>query len=276
MTEILRQMEPGRLPPRAARVTADDWGLSRGVNDGIFRLVANGVVNRVSIIANAEHVDYRLADLAAIPGVELGMHLNLTHGRFDHGHALLRHGGPAGFLWRWLRSGNVGPRILRTETRRQLLLLREKRIQVSYFDSHHHVHLVPGVIDALSELLHENDLRQVRLPIDMRLWRTRKLPLLLLAAAARRRLERNDLEFLPCFYPTAAHFRDQRRLLATIEQLCAMHGDVEVIAHPAAYNDLDDLAWPDPYREERILEFEALLALAPVPQASPESTARRV
>ncbi len=248
--------------PRAA-VTADDWGLSRGVNEGILRLASAGVVGRVSILANAGQPEYRLNELLQLARVELGLHLNLTYGSFEHGGSLLRHSGPAGFSLRWLRAGAGARRIVRRECRRQLFRLRSMGVRPRYVDGHHHVHLIPGVIDAIGPVLREYGIKRVRLPVDPGLWRTRRLPVLLLALAARGALERHGFSHRPCFYPRTAHFRDPRRLVVALELLCARHGRLEVISHPAAFNDLEDLDWPDPYRQERVAEFEALLELAP-------------
>lgn len=241
-----------------AAVTADDWGLSRGVNEGILRLAREGVVTRVSILVDAAHAAYRLHELAAIPGVELGLHLNLTHGAFSDGR-LLRHSGPAGFLARWCLAGRRGRRVVHAEAVRQLARLAGLGVEIRYVDSHHHVHLIPGVVDAIAPALRAAGIVELRLPLDRSLRATRKLPILLLALAARPAWRRNGFSYLPCFYPRALHYRNRARLAADLDRVCARHGRVEVIAHPAAFDDLGTIDWPDPYRAERVREFEALL-----------------
>ncbi|OFZ33485.1 MAG: hypothetical protein A2070_14735, partial [Bdellovibrionales bacterium GWC1_52_8] len=64
-------------------ISADDWGISRGVNEGILELIKKGVVRRVSLMADGKFLKHELAALLALQKkgqVSLGLHYNLTYG----------------------------------------------------------------------------------------------------------------------------------------------------------------------------------------------------
>lgn len=236
--------QPG---PRA--VTADDWGITPGVNSGILDLARRGVVRRVSVLVNSGYFREGLSELKAIPGVEIGLHFDLTFGK----------GSPASVLRRWVRPASDREALAaeaRTELERQLGLLRSTGAHPTYLDGHHHIHLVPGLLDAIAPVLRAAGIRRARLPYDPALWRT-KPALAALALSARRSFARLGLESLPCLYPQPAHFRDQGRLRA----LMGRNPDAEVIVHPADRDDLLELGIPDPYTAGRVTEFQALRML---------------
>ena len=60
-------------------VTADDYGLSRGVDDGILRSFHEGVVRSTTVLVNFPDAVESVARLPQA-GLELGIHLNLTAG----------------------------------------------------------------------------------------------------------------------------------------------------------------------------------------------------
>ena len=62
------------------RVHADDFGVSRGVSDGILQCIDEGPVESISIIANGAAFDYAVAALRARPRVAISVHLNLIEG----------------------------------------------------------------------------------------------------------------------------------------------------------------------------------------------------
>ncbi|MES2965540.1 MAG: methyltransferase domain-containing protein, partial [Bdellovibrionota bacterium] len=58
------------LARRRVRITADDWGMSSGVNLGILELAKLGVVTRVSMMADAPRLTEGLDELRTIEGLE--------------------------------------------------------------------------------------------------------------------------------------------------------------------------------------------------------------
>lgn len=231
-----------------ARITADDWGISPAVNEGILRLAQAGVVKRTSALATARFLDTHLTELRAVPRFEMGMHFDLTFGKSSPGKVLLR--------------SFTDHEALRAEARRafseQLQTLRAHGIQPLYLDGHHHIHLVPGLLDALADLIREAGIRTIRIPDDSKLWLSGKFPLLILCVFARRALKRHGFSTLPCFYPAFNYFEDHSSLRVALSR----HPGHEVIVHPAATSDFTALQIPDPYTTGRVTEYLALRMLS--------------
>ncbi len=244
-------------------LTADDWGLSAGVNQGILELARAGVIRRVSMMAGCAHLETGLEELLKISGLELGLHFNLTYGRRLSGG---ESESPGEVFTDWLRPGAraaEGPAV-RAELQAQLARLSSLKIPIGYLDGHHHIHLVPGMIDELAPVLKEHGIKRVRLPYDPKLFLTMKFPLVILSLLARSRLRAHGFEYRPCFYPQLKHFQDPGALRSRL----ARNPTHEIIVHPARKADVHQLPIPDSYSEGRVLEFQALQMLS-ISQSEP-------
>lgn len=244
--------------PLPTGITSDDWGISPGVNDGIVELARLGVIRRISVLADAPYAATRLHELKQIPGVELGLHFNLTYGP----HALAS--SPGRFLAKWVLARGSARLALSREVRASLLRQLEKFESATgqapaYLDGHHHIHLVPGLLDAVADLLKERGIQTLRLPYVPSLWLSSKAPLVLLSALASSAMQRHGFRTQPCLYPQRQHFYDAGRMRA----LLASDPSAEVIVHPASYDDIATLEHPDSYGAQRVAEFRALRMLAP-------------
>jgi len=238
-----------RAMPRA--ITADDWGISPGVNRGILDLARRGVVRRVSMLADAPYLRESLDELRKLD-VETGLHFNLTHGK--------PFGSPARFLWRWMTARRASLAALReavrSELRAQLDRLDAAGVRVSYLDGHHHIHIVPGLLASVADVLSERGIRDVRLPYDRSLWFSRLAPVNLLSMALRRTLDARGFRYRRSFYPLKRDFLDFARLRARIEP------DTEVIVHPSNEDDFAKYAVDDPHSADRVIEYRALRMLS--------------
>lgn len=245
--------EPQALPspaPRPSAITADDWGLSPAVNDGILELARTGVVRRVSMLARGPALDRKLDELLELP-IETGLH-------FD----LVREGSPLPILLaRWTAATGRARKALQADARArlsaQLELLDQKGIRAAYLDGHRHVHLLPGLLDSVADLLRAAGIRNVRIPCDGRIWPPRRMLINLLAHLGKRAARRQGFSSRPCLYPTSRDFEDYARL----RDLIVRHPDHEIIVHPAR-GPLRGLPKDDPYTVGRISEYRALRLLA--------------
>ncbi|MDR3607927.1 MAG: ChbG/HpnK family deacetylase [Oligoflexia bacterium] len=250
--------DPTRIISR--RFTADDWGMSPEVNQGILDLARAGIIHRVSMMARARYLSHQLKELQEIPGLELGLHFDLTFGKARPREVF--------FAWCGPKRDDRMKQATAQELRRQIDILREAGVQPVYLDGHHHIHLVPGIMDAVASELKSAGIRRVRLPYDPALWLSGLFPLNILSLIARSRLKRNGFESFPCFYPRPAHFRDLGKFRASL----ALHPEAEIIVHPARRDDFLALGIPDDYRNERVREYRALLMLrSPTSQAQSQA-----
>ena len=247
-----------RPPTARLQITADDWGISPAVNRGILRLARQGVVRRVSLMADTRYLRLGLEELRET-GAELGLHFNLTYGEVARRPAGAA--SPGRLLLRWLAgSRKVLAQDLRFELERQLEALEAVGVQAAYLDGHHHVHLVPGLLRALEPVLARRKLRRVRLPFDPGLVLTSRFPLACLALWARRELRRQGLSYAPFVYPAPALFADQGKLQARLLKR-GRTSEAEVIVHPAEADDHRLFEHPDPYTDGRVTEYRALRML---------------
>ena len=142
-------------------VTAEDFGLSRGITDSILETVDKGPVRRVSIIGNGSAFASAVAEAKRRPHLKLALHVNLTEGRpLSPRHAIPQlvdaRGffayAPAALLARSLMSRALSQQI-RIEVAAQVLRAREALgTGALLVNGHQHVHLIPAVADALASM----------------------------------------------------------------------------------------------------------------------------
>ncbi len=239
-----------------SRVTADDWGLSPGVNDGILKLVHEGIVKRVSLMANGKHLGYKLGELLS-SGAALGLHFDLTSGEtlgFTSKSELLS------YLYNPARPLFEKRAKIAEELDKQMARLEGQGVTVEHFDSHHHVHLLPIVIGAIVPSLIKRNVRTVRVPYHRSLWFTSRFALNFLSLYARRTLRKNSFVETPFYYPSKTDLKFRASFARKLSYL----GEAEVIVHPAQIDDLSLHQINDPYQQGRVQEFQTLRTLFPV------------
>ena len=156
-------------------VNADDFGLSKDVNEAIASAFGAGVVSSTTILANAPAFDHA-CDLAAAKGFggAVGIHLNVTEGapltrairheplfcddvgrfRFTRGsHYILR---------------PMEIRAVREEFTEQIRRCRARGISLTHADSHHHCHTEPAMLFALVPVLRAERIPFLRLSDNVR------------------------------------------------------------------------------------------------------------
>jgi hypothetical protein len=137
-------------------VNADDFGLTRGVSRGILRAHREGLVTSATVLASLPPEPALDVEAAACPRLGLGLHLNLTwghpvsppgmvpslvdaEGRFGRDQAALRE--------------RALPDDIRRESEAQIeAFARRFGRAPTHLDSHHHVHRLPRVMDAVVDV----------------------------------------------------------------------------------------------------------------------------
>jgi hypothetical protein len=137
-------------------VTADDFNLSAGVSRGILEAHHHGIVTETSVMVNLGDLQEAAAMLAAAPQLGVGLHLNITRG-----HPVAPPSVAAELIGadgQFCGSPQSLPMPVRSAT-----IQAEFEAQVDafvgtfgrlpqHFDTHHHVHQYPIVLDALLDL----------------------------------------------------------------------------------------------------------------------------
>ncbi|OFZ21218.1 MAG: hypothetical protein A2X94_07090 [Bdellovibrionales bacterium GWB1_55_8] len=234
-------------------VSADDWGMSPAVNAGILELAKRGVISRVSLMADARYLSFQLKDLLELPNVGLGIHFNLTYGK--------RYPTPFVLLLNWFLPGRKRrlQEYIRAEFRAQLEKLAAAGVRPVYLDGHHHVHVIPGLLNCIADDMKQVGIEGTRLPHDWKLCASSKFPLLILSWLSRGSFRSLGLEFSPFLYPLSGDFQDPPGLARKLAR--AIPG-TEVITHPASWVDGDLFENPDDYVTGRVTEFLTFRQLA--------------
>ena len=238
-------------------LTADDWGMSPGVNDGILEMARLGHLRRVSVMAGSKYLTYRLKELKRVPGIEFGLHFNLTHPESGGLFPSL-----GNFLLAWAKSRWTGDRKIvekiRWALRDQIARLRKEGIQAQRLEGHHHVHAIPGLLGEISDILKASGIRNIRVPYHPSLWWSWRAPLAWFGRTVQKAARGLHFASMPFYYPTGRDFSSFNRLVHCLNRT----DRTEVIIHPAFRNDIARESPSDSYREGRVVEFNLLRLLA--------------
>lgn len=137
-------------------VNADDFGVTAGVSRGILDAHRRGIVTSATAMANLPpHPDLD-AEAVSLPEFGLGLHLNLTRGRPVSPPAAVPSlvDGEGEFLRDPSRvSERAAPDEVRREAEAQLVAFaRRFGRPPTHLDSHHHVHRLRGVMEAVMDV----------------------------------------------------------------------------------------------------------------------------
>lgn len=261
-------------------LNADDFGLTRGVNEGIVRAHEQGILTSATLMASSRAFDDAVARAKAAPTLGVGCHLVLVGGTAvsppDEIPSLV---GADGKFPRTLpqfvaklSSGNVRPRDIERELRAQIEKIRRAGIEPTHVDTHKHTHAHPMVMNALGKVARELGIKRVRKPAENLAdsWETQSTGerswSRLASAAAVRAIE-------PWFQALARKYGlrtpDHFLGLAMTGRLSAAalchlidtlpEGRTEIMLHPGIC-DADLASTGSRLQEQRQLELDALLS----------------
>lgn len=155
-------------------LNADDFGMTRGVNEGIIRAHREGVLTSTSLMAGGAAFEDAVERANQNPGLGVGCHLVLVGGQAvakrteipsladDAGRL------PAtlpGFVAR-VTSGMIRMEEIEREMRAQIEKLRAAGIEPTHLDTHKHTHAHPRVMEALGRVAQAAGIKRIRKPIE--------------------------------------------------------------------------------------------------------------
>jgi len=244
--------------------------MSPGINAAILEMAQKGVIKRVSILAGSPFVKHGLDELLKTPGLQFGLHFNLTlfPPLFEEQQDAFSpfmdqvsfHYKPLWKLnWIWLSP------FKRQATRAaafdafkgQLEKLRTLKVPVTYFDGHQNVHLLPGLLTLIHSELSKWGINETTIPSPSKLFWQRKFRLAFRALRARKTAKALGLYTRPFWRPTLRALSSPRRIQRKITR---SRNPVEILVHPSISNDLESYGIRDRYRKGRVREYQALAA----------------
>lgn len=247
--------------------TAVDWGMSPSVNAAILELASKGLIKRVSILAGSPFVKQGLEELKQIPGLEFGLHFNLTlfPPLFEEQQDAFSpfmdqesfHYKPLWKLrWVWRNPLHRKAKIIcaKDAFNGQLEKLKTLNIPVSYFDAHQSVHLLPGLLKALAPEIKKWGIQEVVIPPVMKLLSSQSPRMAYLAARAKLTAKKIGLSCQPSWRPSPRAMASVRKVRQKVKRNASLH----IVVRPATSNDLENYGIRDKYRTGRVQEYQAL------------------
>jgi hopanoid biosynthesis associated protein HpnK len=261
-------------------LNADDFGLTRGVNEGIIRAHRQGILTSATLMATGRSFDDAVAKAKGEPSLGVGCHLVLVGGTAvsapDEIPSLVDASGKfprtlPEFVAK-VSSGSVRSRDIQRELRAQIEKIRQAGIEPSHVDTHKHTHAHPVVMNVLGCVARDLGITRVRKPAEdlAASWQTQSTgerSWSRLASAAAVRAITPWFESLARKYGlrTPDHFlglaMTGRLSALALRQLIESvpEGTSEIMLHPGIC-DADLAATGSRLQQQRQLEMEALLA----------------
>ena len=155
-------------------VTADDFGLSESVNEGIERAHRDGILTSASLMVAGPAAADAVRRARAMPGLRVGLHLVVIEGPAmlpaTEIPALVDWGGmfpsdQLGLGWRYFARPAVRAQ-LAAEIRAQFAAFSATGLVLDHADAHKHMHLHPVVGAMMLRIGREFGLRAVRVPTE--------------------------------------------------------------------------------------------------------------
>jgi len=154
---------------RRVIINADGLGIDEPRSRGILEAHRKGVVTSTTVLANSLQLETLAACVRESPRLGVGVHLNLTEGPavLSHSRTLANRQGQfpgKAEARRRLMEGRMEPEEIQAEFDLQIRRIRDAGIEPSHLDSLDHIHLYPGVMQALCWAAKRHGIEKVRLP----------------------------------------------------------------------------------------------------------------
>ena len=136
---------------------ADDFGHSKGVNLGIIEAFQNGLVRSTTMMTGMPGFEHAAGLAKQNPGLKIGVHLTLSAGKSIGGAYKTITGGDGRFFLLKELEKRAAHRELdlsevEAEYEAQIQKVLAAGIEPDHFDSHHHIHNLPGIVDVFLRL----------------------------------------------------------------------------------------------------------------------------
>jgi len=225
-------------------VNADDYNTDRERNRGIIQAARSGIVTSATIISNLPWEDNTLENLVATFGNNVGIHLNLTKGLpltsglktvVDSKGMFL----PKKQIWVRAMFRLLDLREIETEFVAQIAHLQEAGISPGHIDSNNHIHVFPGISEAVARIAKRFGISKIRLPLEpfypygelLKKGGLKKLFIGMLSLRARSVFKRFGFCFTDNFagiqYPCVSEIESLRSFVRNLHD-----GTTELMCHP--------------------------------------------
>lgn len=151
-------------------INADDFGLCSGVNQAVAQAHTRGVLTSTTIMANMPAAEAAVKLAKQMPGLGVGVHLNLFKGRplskDGNINYLLDDSGDFAFSTTKLSLLSVCRRkirnAIRTELAAQIQWAIDNGLKPTHLDSHKHIHSFPAIFPIVCDLARRFEISAIR------------------------------------------------------------------------------------------------------------------
>ena len=232
-------------------VTADDFGISKQVNDAVESAHINGILTTASLMVGEPFAEDAVQRTKKMPDLGIGLHIALSRSRplsplnaipdlIDKDGILRSNLAGAGFRFFFL------PHVrhqLETEITAQFEAFVKTNIPLDHVNAHNHLHLHPTILSLILKVGKQHGMKSIRLPIDPNFRGLGAICLMPWLALMKWRLRKNGIkhnDILLGLYGTGS--LDTKALVLMLEGL--PNQTVELMCHPAtgSWPDMDPMA----------------------------------
>ena len=258
-------------------INADDFGLHKYINKGIIKGFQEGCITSTSLMCSAPAFDDAVKLAKSNPTLGIGIHLTLVGGvkpllAPEKVSSLLDNNGffPLDYLQfiKKFVAGKVCKEEIKDELSAQIEKGLSTGLKITHFDSHQHLHVLPGLIDIVIELCKKYDIDRVRVPAESITWTggynadwgrlIGRLGLTLCSELARIKLKKAGILFPNHFFGMLAGGNLNTCLVETIIENLP-DGYTEIMTHPGMHDgELSNLYTWGYHWEDELAAFVAL------------------
>lgn len=150
-------------------INADDFGMSREVNEGTKEGIKAGVITSVSVLPNMPYFEDAVEFLKKNRHISVGLHFNITEGKSlalpKIAGNLLRED-DSFYYWPSMITRLVSKQIKLHEIEAELSVqfdkLKKTGLNITHIDSYHHIHLYPKIFHLVSNFADSRKVASLR------------------------------------------------------------------------------------------------------------------
>ena len=140
---------------RPIKISADDFGATKGVNDAIIALHKNGVVNYAAMMVMGDASDNAIKESKNNPNLNVGLHFVLTdETSLTSGKSLINKNGhfhKRNKLFLKCIFNGISKDEISAELLAQYNYLLDSGIKPTFINGHQHIHVLPIICDIVSK-----------------------------------------------------------------------------------------------------------------------------
>ena len=153
---------------------ADDFGLAPSINAAVVEATRNGVLTSASLCVMGPAAEEAVEMASRLPALSVGLHVTLVDEQpaaspsdiptLTNSAGRLPSSGLE-FARRWA-SGRIAAADVRREVSAQWARAIRMGVQITHFDSHDHIHVLPGLLEICMDAAAAHGVSSLRVPLE--------------------------------------------------------------------------------------------------------------